>query len=97
MTIVTTIVLGAALIWVAYVPLVTRYQRRHGGVVSPPLFASTMLFALGMALMLVLGACVWHLLWWFPVSTVPGVLLMAFPSWTKFNRPAWACWPASNR
>ena len=85
MAMVKTIVLGVALAWVAYVLLVTRYQLRHGGVVSPPLFASTMLFALGMALMLVLGASVWHLLWWFPVSTVLGVLLMAFPSWTNFN------------
>ena len=85
MAIVKTIVLGVALIRVAYVLLVTRYQLRHGGVVSPPMFASTMLFALGVALMLVLGASVLHLLWWFPVSAVLGVLLMAFPSWTNFN------------
>ena len=85
MAIVKTIALGAALIWVAYVLLVTRYQLRNGGVVSPPMFVSTMLFALGMALMLVLGVSRLHLLWWFPVSAVLGVLLMAFPSWTTFN------------
>ena len=49
------------------------------------MFASTMLFTLGMALMLLLGASGLHLLWWFPVSTVLGVLLMAFPSSTNFN------------
>ena len=85
MAIVNTIVLVTALIWVAGVLLVTRQQLRSGGVVSPPLFAATMLFALGMVLLLLLGGSAWHLLWWFPVSAVLGVLLMMFRAWTNFN------------
>lgn len=85
MAIVKTIVLVTALIWVAGVLIITRQQLRSGDSVSPPMFASTMLFALGMALLLLLGGSVLHLLWWFPVSAVLGVLLMMFPGWTHFN------------
>ncbi len=85
MAIFKAIVLGVALVWVAYVLILTRYQLRHGEPVSPPMFASTMMFALGMAGLLLLGGSALHLLWWFPVSAVLGVLLMVFRTWTNFN------------
>jgi hypothetical protein len=85
MAIFKAIVLAVALVWVAYVVILTWHQLRHGEPVSPPMFASTMMFALGMAGLLLLGASPLHLLWWFPVSAVLGVLLMGSRTWTNFN------------
>ena len=77
------IVFGAAIAWIGVVVISTRHQLRHGGIVSPPLFASTLLFALGMVIGLVLAASPLHLLWWFPLSAVLGIVLMIFPSWVN--------------
>ncbi len=85
MGIFKTIMWAVALLWVAYVLILTRYQLRNGEPVSPPMFASTMMFALGMAVLLLLGGSSLHLLWWFPVSALLGVLLMVFRTWTNFN------------
>jgi len=86
MAIFKAIVLVVALGWVAYVLILTRYQLRSGDVVSPPMFASTLMFALGILGLLLLGASPLHLLWWFPVSAVLGVLLlMVSRTWTNFN------------
>jgi hypothetical protein len=86
MEIFTTIVWAVALVWVASVLIVTRHQLRNGELVSPLMFASTMMFALGMVGLLLLGGSALHLLWWFPVSAVLGVLLlMVSRGWTHFN------------
>ena len=65
--------------------IVTRHQLRNGEPVSPPTFVSTMMFTSGMVALLLPGGSVLHLLWWFPVSAVLGVLLMVFRTWTNFN------------
>lgn len=85
MAIFKAIVLAVALVWVAYVLILTRYQLRNSDIISPPMLASTMMFACGLAALLLLGGSALHLLWWFPVSTVLGMLLMVFPAWTNFN------------
>ena len=85
MAIINTLVVLAAIAWVGWVVVSTRYQLRNAGIVSPPMFAATMLFALGLMVGLVLGAAPLHLLWWFPLSAILGVLLMVFPAWTHFN------------
>jgi hypothetical protein len=79
MEIVNTIVFLAAIVWVVAVLLSTRHQLRNTGIVSLPMFASTLLFALGLIVMLGLGAAPLHLLWWFPLSAILGVLLMVSP------------------
>ena len=85
MGMINTLVVLAAIAWVGWVLVSTRYQLRNAGIVSPPMFASTVLFALGLMVGLVLGAAPLHLLWWFPLSAILGGLLMVFPAWTRFN------------
>jgi hypothetical protein len=75
----------AALGWVGWVWLTVARQLRRGAPISPPLFASANLFAMGVLLLLGIGASPLHLLWWFPLSAVLGVLLLALPVWVRFN------------
>jgi len=87
MSVIQWLVVGAALVWVALVLMGTYYELHRGeGIVSTPLFASTLMFALGMGVLWLLGASPLHLLWWFPLSAVLGVvLLMVSSTWTSFN------------
>jgi len=80
-----TLVVLAALGWVAWVWLTVAGQLRRGAPLSPPRFAAANLFALGTLLLLGIGASPRHLLWWFPLSVVLGVLLLALPVWVRFN------------
>ena len=82
---IDTLVVLAALGWVLWVWLAVAGQLRSGTPISPPLFASANLFALGVLLLLGIGASPLHLLWWFPLSAVLGVLLLALPVWVRFN------------
>jgi hypothetical protein len=79
-TLLNTLVLGVAIVWVIWILLDTRRRLRTGGVVLPPMFASTVLFALGIGVVLALGALPLHLLWWFPVTFVLGVVVLMFPT-----------------
>ena len=56
----------AALGWVGWVWLTVARPLRRGTPISPPLFASANLFALGVLRLLGIGASPLHLLWWFP-------------------------------
>lgn len=87
MSVIQWLVVGAALLWVALVLMGTYYELHQGeGIVSPTLFASTMMFVLGMGVLWLLGASPLHLLWWFPVSAlIAVVLLMVSSTWTHFN------------
>jgi hypothetical protein len=82
---IDTLVVLAALGWVAWVWRTVARQLRRGAPISPPLFASANLFALGIPLLLGIGASPLHLLWWFPLSAVLGLLLLASPIWVRFN------------
>jgi len=82
---IDTLVVLAALGWVAWVWLTVARQVRRGAPSSPPLLASANLFALGIPLLLGIGASPLHLLWWFPLGAVLGVLLLASPLWVRFN------------
>ena len=75
----------AALGWVGWVWLAVARQLRRGTPISPPLFASANLFAMGVLLLLGIGASPLHLFWWFPLSAVLGVLWLALPVWVRFN------------
>lgn len=52
----------------------------HGDIIVPPVFASTLLFALGVIVVQVLDVSSLHLLWWFPVTFVPGIVVLTFPT-----------------
>lgn len=58
---------------------------RRGGPVSPPLFASTNLFATGGLVLLGSGASALHLLWWLPLSAVLGIPWLVFPFWVGLD------------
>jgi hypothetical protein len=85
MAIIKILLWGLAFAWVVGALIDTRHQWLHGGIVSPPMFASTVLFGLGLIGLLILGASAWHLLWWFPLSAALGILLMPFPWWLNFT------------
>ena len=82
---IDTLVVLAALGWVVWVWLTVARQLRRGAPISPPLFASVNLFALGIALLIGIGLSPLHLLWWFPLSVLLGALLLALPLWVQFN------------
>lgn len=82
---IDTLVGLAALGWVLWVWLAVARPLRRGAPISPPLFASANLFALGVLLLLGIGASPLHLLWWFPLSAALGVWLLALPVWVRFN------------
>lgn len=56
-----------------------------GDIVVPPLFASTGLFGLGIVAVSALGASPLHLLGWFPLSVVLGVVVLMFPAGVTFT------------
>jgi hypothetical protein len=82
---IDTLVVLVALGWVGWVWLTVARQLRRGAPISPPLFATANLFAMGVLLLLGIGASPLHLLWWFPLSAVLGVLWLALPVWVRFN------------
>jgi hypothetical protein len=72
------------------------HQLRSGGIVAPPMFASTLLFGLGVIAVIVLGASPLHLLGWFPLSLVLGIVVLTFPAGVTSPGLVWVCWPNSN-
>lgn len=80
MIVLNTLVLVVAIGWVIWIGLGIRQLLRSGDIVSPPMFASTVLFALGIGAVLALDASPLHLLWWFPVTFVLGIVVLMFPT-----------------
>lgn len=85
MELLNTVVLWVAIVWVVWVVLATRHQLRTGDIVVPPMFASTLLFALGVIVVFVLDVSSLHLLWWFPVTFVLGIVVLTFPAGVHFT------------
>ena len=85
MGIVTTIIVVVAIAWVVWVLVAIRHQLRSGDIVVPPMFASTLLFGLGIVAVIARGASPLHLLWWFPLSVVLGVVVLMFPAGVTFT------------
>jgi len=56
-----------------------RRQLRRGAIVVPPLVAATLVFALGIIVVIVTGVSPWHLLWWSPSSFIIGLVVLVFP------------------
>lgn len=84
MGIVTTIIV-VSIAWVVWVLVAIRHQLRSGDIVVPPMFASTLLFGLGIVAVIALGASPLHLLWGFPLSVVLGVVVLMFPAGVTFT------------
>lgn len=85
MRIINTVIVVVAIAWVVGLLITIRHQLRSGGIVVPPMFASTLLFALGIVAVIVLGASPLHLLWWFPLSFVLGVVVLTFLAGVTFT------------
>lgn len=83
--IVTTVSVVVAIAWGVWVFVAIRPQLRNGDIVVPPMFASTLLFGLGIVAVIVLGASPLHLLGWFPLSIVLGVVVLMFPAGMTFT------------
>jgi hypothetical protein len=80
-----SVVLGVAIVWVVWILFEMRQRLRTGGIVAPPMFASTLLFALGIIFVLVLSLSSLHLLWWFPVTFLLGIGVLTFPASVHFT------------
>jgi hypothetical protein len=78
--VLNTLVLVVAIGWVIWILLGIRQLLRSGDIVCPPMFASTVLFAVGIGAVLALDASPLHLLWWFPVTFVLGLVVLMFPT-----------------
>jgi hypothetical protein len=48
-------------------------------MVVPPLVAATLVFALGIIVVIVTGVSPLHLVWWFPCSFILGLVVLVFP------------------
>jgi hypothetical protein len=71
-----------------WVLVAIRHQLRNGDIVVPPMFASTLLFllfGLGIVAVVALSASPLHLLGWFPLSVVLGVVVLMFPAGVTFT------------
>ena len=72
-------VLVLAMVWTLWQFVHVRRQLRRGAMVVPPLVAATLVFALGIIVVIVTGVSPWHLLWWFPCSFIIGLVGLVFP------------------
>jgi hypothetical protein len=79
MTILGTVVMVAAIIWITVQLLNTRRRLRSGEIVVPPLFAATLVSIVFILVVWVMGASPLHLLWLFPLSFVLGIAVLLFP------------------
>lgn len=89
-SLIQLLVLAIAIVWVATILLIIRSQLRRGDVIVLPMFTSTVLFALGIAVVISFGLSSLHLLWWFPISGVLGIGLLVFPSGVHLTMSAMA-------
>jgi hypothetical protein len=72
-------VLVLAMVWTLWQLVHVRRQLRRGAMVVPPLVAATLIFALGIIMVIVTGVSPLHLVWWFPCSFIIGLVVLVFP------------------
>jgi hypothetical protein len=80
-------VLVLAMVWTLWQLVHVRRQLRRGAIVVPPLVAATLVFALGIIVVIVTGVSPLHLLWWFPCSFIIGLVVLVFPLGTATASP----------
>ena len=68
-----------AIVWTLWQFVHVRRQLRRGAMVVPPLVAATLIFALGIIVVIVTGVSPLHLVWWFPCSFIIGLVVLVFP------------------
>jgi len=68
-----------AIVWTLWQLVHVRRQLRRGAIVVPPLVAATLVFALGIIVVIVTGVSPLHLVWWFPCSFIIGLVVLVFP------------------
>jgi len=83
MAFVSTVVLVVASFWAVWVLFATRLLLRNGLAASPSLFAATVLFALGVIVVIATDLSSLHLLWWFVLTRAIGMIVQAYP-WGVF-------------
>ena len=79
MAIISQGVLVLAMVWTLWQLVRVRRQLRSGAIVVPPLVAATLVFALGIIVVIMTGVSPLHLLWWFPCSFIVGLVMLVFP------------------
>jgi hypothetical protein len=79
MAIISQGILVLAMVWTLWQLVRVRRQLRSGAIVVPPLVAATLVFALGIIVVIMTGVSPLHLLWWFPCSFVVGFAVLVFP------------------
>ena len=68
-----------AIVWPLWQLVHVRRQLRRGAMVVPPMVAATLVFALGIIVVIVTGVSPLHLVWWFPCSFIIGLVVLVFP------------------
>ena len=68
-----------AIVWTLWQLVHVRRQLRRGAIVVPPIVAATLVFALGIIVVIVIGVSPLHLVWWFPCSFIIGLVMLVFP------------------
>ncbi len=71
-----------AIVWTLWQLVHVRRELRSGAIVVPPLVAATLVFALGIVVVIVTGVSPLHLDWWFPCSFIVGLVVLVFPPGT---------------
>ena len=79
MSMLSTVGMVAAIVWVTVQLLNTRRRLRSGEIVVPPLFAATLVFIVFILVVWAMRASPLHLLWLFPLSFVLGIAVLLFP------------------
>lgn len=69
--------------WTLWQLVCVRRQLRRSDIVIPPLMAGTLVFALGILVVMVTRVSPLHLVWWFPCSFVVGLAALLFPLGTR--------------
>ena len=67
-----------AIVWTLWQLVHVRRQLRRGAMVVPPMVAATLVFALGIIVVIVTGVSPLHLIWWFPCSFIIGLVVLVF-------------------
>jgi hypothetical protein len=83
MTIISQGVFVLAIMWTLWLLVRVRRQLRRGDIVIPPLVAGTLVFALGIIVVMVTGVSPLHLVWWLPCSFIVGLVMLLLPLGTR--------------
>jgi len=79
MSVIKPLLLFLACAWVVIDLAMIRTRLRTTGIVQPPQFAATLVFALGVLIGALFALSPLHLLWWWPLSFVFGWVLLILP------------------